>query len=446
MRSDSRPPAARSGAPYGLCAAWQIGDRERVGGVVGPGGSTGSPAGRRPCAGPGPWRRRRCRRRPASPPGACSRSRGCRAAAAASSDHAARLADRDRGAHVLAEVDAPPARPLPARASSISSHTRCVDAGQPAVRAAARRGPRSRRRRPRHRSPGDAHDAETGIRHARVDAHDDHHRGTDSAPRARMPPPARSRGPAPLFEHVRPGMSKFACTASTSSWSSRRLDQLAAARRASPSSTSTSVSSAPSPARRTRSRPRPPRARSRTAARSAGAAGPRAGRRRRRDVLGAGVDRGASGRPRRSGSPSTTTTPRFSNIQATEPGSPRLPPCLVEGVADLGAGAVAVVGQRLDQDRRRRRGRSPRRGRARSSSPSAPSPVPSVDRPLDVVLGHRVRRAPSGSPAASVEFAVRVAAALARRDRDRPRELREQLAPLGVGRRAFLCLIDAHLE
>ena len=110
---------------------------------------------------------------------------------------------------------------------------------------------------------------------------------------------------------------------------------------------------------------------------------------------------------------------------------------LGEGVADLGAGAVAVVGQRLDQDRRAARPvalEDDPLDRRRIGAGAGPA----VDRPLDVVLGHRgvarlLHRGGEG------RVGVRVSPALARRNRDRARELGELLAPLRVrGRFAVL--------
>ncbi len=104
----------------------------------------------------------------------------------------------------------------------------------------------------------------------------------------------------------------------------------------------------------------------------------------------------------------------------------------VEGVADLGAGAVAVVAHRLDQDR----GAAGAvalvddpldRGRVGALAGAA------VDRPLDVVLGHRVLLRLVDRERQR-RIALGVAAALTRGDADRPRELREQLSPLRVGR------------
>ena len=109
---------------------------------------------------------------------------------------------------------------------------------------------------------------------------------------------------------------------------------------------------------------------------------------------------------------------------------------LVEGVADLRAGAVAVVGQRVDEDRRAAG------AVALVDDPldllvAGARPGAAVDRPLDVVLGHRValRLLDRGGEG---EVRVRVSPALTRGDRDRPRELREQLAALGVGRRLLV--------
>src|SRR3954471_14220161 len=117
-------------------------------------------------------------------------------------------------------------------------------------------------------------------------------------------------------------------------------------------------------------------------------------------------------------------------------GFPQVAAVLGEHVADLGARAVAVVGQRLDEQR------------------DAARPIALVedglervgvralagalgDRALDVVLGHRGvlglldRQAERG-------VALGVAAALLRRDGDRARELREQLSAAGVDDRLLV--------
>ncbi len=105
---------------------------------------------------------------------------------------------------------------------------------------------------------------------------------------------------------------------------------------------------------------------------------------------------------------------------------------LRELVANLGGGAVAVVGKRLDEHG------------------DAVGPVPLVDdgvearpvrvraralrdRAVDVVLRHRVR-ARLLDRVLEREVRRRVGPALLRRDDDRARELREELAALGVGR------------
>ena len=102
-----------------------------------------------------------------------------------------------------------------------------------------------------------------------------------------------------------------------------------------------------------------------------------------------------------------------------------------EGVLHLGAGAVAVVGERLDVDRD-----AVRRvalvvhllvGDALELT------GPPLDRPLDVVLGHRgVARLLHHR--AQRRVALDVAAALARRDLDLAGEPGEDLAPRRVGR------------
>src|SRR5581483_6247698 len=103
----------------------------------------------------------------------------------------------------------------------------------------------------------------------------------------------------------------------------------------------------------------------------------------------------------------------------------------VEDVADLRAGAVAVVRQHLHHDR----------GAAgavalvddaldRSGIPALAGAA--VDRALDVVLRHRrVAGLLDGQPECRIR--VDVAPAVTRGDRDRAGQLREELAALGVG-------------
>ena len=116
---------------------------------------------------------------------------------------------------------------------------------------------------------------------------------------------------------------------------------------------------------------------------------------------------------------------------------------LGEGVAHVGAGAVAVVGQRLDQDRR---AAGPvaleedlldrRRVGARAG--------PAVDRPLDVVLGHRgVARLLDRRRQGRV--ALGVAAAVARGDVIARASFVNSLPRLASAA-PFLCLIEDHFE
>ena len=104
---------------------------------------------------------------------------------------------------------------------------------------------------------------------------------------------------------------------------------------------------------------------------------------------------------------------------------------LGEGVADLGAGAVAVVGQRVDQQRH------PAGPVALVDDPLEGlgvliGPGALVDGPLDVVLGHRVVLGLLHGQGER-RVALDVSPALTRRDGDRARELGEQRAALGVG-------------
>src|SRR5207248_11632790 len=100
-------------------------------------------------------------------------------------------------------------------------------------------------------------------------------------------------------------------------------------------------------------------------------------------------------------------------------------------VPPLRPGSVAVVGQGLDHDRGAARAitlvdRALDRRGVRSL------PGPAVNRPLDVLLRHRrVTRLLDGE--AERWVGVDVAAAVAGGDGDRARELREELAALGVG-------------
>src|SRR5215218_1716005 len=104
---------------------------------------------------------------------------------------------------------------------------------------------------------------------------------------------------------------------------------------------------------------------------------------------------------------------------------------LGEGVANLGAGAVAIVGQRLDQHR------DPGGPVALVDDPFDRRPVrpgtgADVDRFLDLVLRHRgVFRLLDGRRQSRV--AGDVTAAIARGDGDRPRELAEELAAFRIG-------------
>ena len=102
-----------------------------------------------------------------------------------------------------------------------------------------------------------------------------------------------------------------------------------------------------------------------------------------------------------------------------------------ERVADLGAGAVAVVGQRLDQDR------DPGRAVALVEDvfvvgAVVAGPGAGVDRFLDFVLGHR-RFARLLHGGAEGRVALDVAAAVTRGDGDRAGELGEELAAFRVG-------------
>ena len=87
---------------------------------------------------------------------------------------AARLADGDRRAHVLAEVEV-----LERDRGRLVPGDQLARARRGCAPGAARRarpaGPRSRRRRWRSSARRHAHDAEPRVRHARVYAHDDDH-------------------------------------------------------------------------------------------------------------------------------------------------------------------------------------------------------------------------------------------------------------------------------
>ena len=104
---------------------------------------------------------------------------------------------------------------------------------------------------------------------------------------------------------------------------------------------------------------------------------------------------------------------------------------LGEGEPHVGGRAVAVVGQRLDQDRRAAGPvalEADRLDRRRVGARAGAA----VDRPLDVFLGHRgvfglLHRGRQS------RVAVDVAAAVAGGDDDRARQLREELAAFGVG-------------
>ena len=102
---------------------------------------------------------------------------------------------------------------------------------------------------------------------------------------------------------------------------------------------------------------------------------------------------------------------------------------LGEDRADLGRGPVAVVGLRLDEDRDAARAVALVDDLLELLGLAAAGRL--VDRPLDVVGRHVDRaRLLDGEPEPVVR--VGVAAALARRDADLARDLREEGAALGV--------------
>ncbi len=160
------------------------------------------------------------------------------------------------------------------------------------------------------------------------------------------------------------------------------------------------------------------------------------------DVLGAGVERGEHELVLGRRLAATRTMPLRSNCQATAPGSPSSRRCFVKTAADLGAGAVAVVGQHLDEERHAA-GRVALVGDLLVDDALELAGAP-LDRPLDRVERHRgvagllehraQRRVRVGSPppsrAATSTWRISLAKSL-------PRAL--SVAP-------FLCLIVAHLE
>ena len=112
------------------------------------------------------------------------------------------------------------------------------------------------------------------------------------------------------------------------------------------------------------------------------------------------------------------------------------PAVLGEQVPHLGAGAVAVVGDRLDQQRHASRPVALVQDRLDLLGVDAFA-RPLRDRPLDVVLGHRgVSRLLNGERQRGV--AVGVASAFAGGDRDRAGQLGELLAAAGVDHRLFV--------
>ncbi len=121
--------------------------------------------------------------------------------------------------------------------------------------------------------------------------------------------------------------------------------------------------------------------------------------------------------------------PTRSNMKATLPVSPSAPPCLLNAARTSRGGAVAVVGQRLDDDR----------DAARAVALVADLLVVGVvvaaggalDRALDVVLGH-VGRARGAIAARRRGLCVGIRHALARGNGDLAAELGEMLGALGV--------------
>ena len=147
------------------------------------------------------------------------------------------------------------------------------------------------------------------------------------------------------------------------------------------------------------------------------------------DVLGAGVDRRLEVVLRPARGVHDDHAALLEQVR-DRPGLAERPAVLAEDVAHLGAGAVAVVGERLDQDRHAagpvalvhdRLDRVGVRALARALG----------DRALDVVLGHRgVARLLDRVGQRRV--GIGVAAAVARGDRDRARELGELLTAARV--------------
>ena len=284
---------------------------------------------------------------------------------------------------------------------------------------------------------GDPHDTETRVRHARVYAHDEDHAYGFCA-RGRMP----SRGPSPrerplgggLLEQLLRdvevrvhGLDVVVVVEGLHQPDQRpRLRLRLRPRR---------PTSAPSSAPRTRPRRRSPRARLADRRQGGGLGGHLEQVAVGGHVLGAGIDRGEQVLL----AVAVGVDDDHALLLELPGDRARLAEAaavLVEGVAHLRAGAVAVVGQRLDQDRRAARAVA-LIDDTLDLLVAARGPGAAVDRPLDVVLGHRVA-ARLLDRRGEGEVRVGVSPALTGGDRDRARELREQLPALGVGGRLLV--------
>ena len=192
-------------------------------------------------------------------------------------------------------------------------------------------------------------------------------------------------------------------------------------------------SSGPSSARRTRPRSRPPRPPRAPRTRLSGVArdleaSSRRGRRRRRRPRRPR----ASARPRPRRRPSTSTRPAPLEQPRDRARAAEVAVVLRERCGGRRRRCGCGCRSAPRRSRRRRSGRSPRRRSSRTSAASASAPAPRAIARSMLSFGIEYERAFSIA-FCEREVGRRVAAALLRRDDDRARELREELAALGVG-------------